>query len=63
VTLTLLSLHNYNTGESDPKNGISVIQQGKKPVEISGKLVEEGIYKRQANNEKRLNSVISPVSS
>jgi len=48
VTPTLYSLHNWNTGESEPKNGINVIKQGKKPVEISGKLVEEGIYKRQS---------------
>jgi hypothetical protein len=60
--VTLESLHKCNTGESEPKNVINIIKQGKKPVEISGKLVEEGIYKRKAKNKKRLNSVISPVS-
>jgi hypothetical protein len=29
-------------------NVINVIKQGKKPVEISEKLVEEGIYNRQS---------------
>ena len=47
-------------------NGIEVIKQFIKcNKEISGKLVEEGIgyIKGKVKTKKRLNSVISPVSS